>query len=93
MSSFAKRRGHGLPHKMQYKRVTLLLCCCPSPGVTNLTQNRRNFQERQTEEYYLPRMITAITEQATVPIGDAVIATKDTCIGFEICEELWNPQR
>lgn len=29
----------------------------------------------------------------TVPIGDAVIATKDTCIGYEICEELWNPQR
>lgn len=49
-------------------------------------------KERQIEEYYLPRMITAITDQATVPIGDAVIATKDTCMGFEICEELWNPE-
>lgn len=38
-------------------------------------------------------MITAITDQTTVPIGDAVLSTKDTCIGFEICEELWNPQR
>lgn len=38
-------------------------------------------------------MITAITNQTTVPIGDAVISTRDTCIGFEICEELWNPQR
>jgi NAD+ synthase (glutamine-hydrolysing) len=47
----------------------------------------------QTEEFYLPRMITAITGQHTVPIGDAVIATKDTCIGYEICEELWNPKR
>lgn len=52
-----------------------------------------HFQERQVEEYYLPRMITAITNQTTVPIGDAVIATRDTCIGFEICEELWNPKR
>ncbi|CAH0759298.1 unnamed protein product [Diatraea saccharalis] len=49
-------------------------------------------KERQIEDYYLPRMITAITEQSTVPFGDAVISTKDTCIGFEICEELWNPQ-
>lgn len=45
-----------------------------------------------TEEYYLPRMIAAHTGQYTVPFGDAVIATKDTCIGFEICEELWNPK-
>lgn len=35
-------------------------------------------------------MISEITGQQTVPFGDAVIATKDTCIGFEICEELWN---
>lgn len=51
------------------------------------------FKEREIEDYFLPRMITAITDQTTVPIGDAVLATKDTCIGFEICEELWNPQR
>lgn len=37
-------------------------------------------------------MISEITGQKIVPIGDAVIATKDTCIGYEICEELWNPQ-
>lgn len=46
-------------------------------------------KERTTEEFYLPRMISAITGQKTVPIGDAVISTLDTCIGFEICEELW----
>lgn len=45
-----------------------------------------------TEDFYLPRMISAVTGQQTVPIGDAVIATKDTCIGYEICEELWNPK-
>lgn len=44
----------------------------------------------RTEDYYLPRMISVHTGQHTVPIGDAVIATRDTCIGFEMCEELWN---
>ncbi|XP_066992905.1 glutamine-dependent NAD(+) synthetase isoform X2 [Anabrus simplex] len=47
---------------------------------------------RQIEDFYLPRMIQAYTGQPVVPFGDGVIATKDTCIGFEICEELWNPQ-
>ncbi len=47
---------------------------------------------RQTEEFYLPRIISAKTGQHTVPFGDAVISTKETCIGFEICEELWNPK-
>lgn len=37
-------------------------------------------------------MISAVTGQKTVQFGDAVISTRDTCIGFEICEELWNPQ-
>ncbi|XP_038116645.1 glutamine-dependent NAD(+) synthetase [Culex quinquefasciatus] len=49
-------------------------------------------KERQTEDYYLPRMIATATGQHTVPIGDAVIATRDTCLGYEICEELWNPR-
>ncbi|XP_062608822.1 glutamine-dependent NAD(+) synthetase-like [Saccostrea cucullata] len=44
-----------------------------------------------TEEYFLPRMIQEITGQKTVPIGDAVISTVDTCLGSEICEELWSP--
>lgn len=35
-------------------------------------------------------MISEITGQLTVPFGDAAIATKDTCLGYEICEELWN---
>ncbi|XP_077999861.1 glutamine-dependent NAD(+) synthetase-like [Glandiceps talaboti] len=44
---------------------------------------------RTVEDYYLPRMISEITGQRTVPIGDGVISTLDTCIGMEICEELW----
>lgn len=47
---------------------------------------------RQVEDYYLPRMISAYTGQTLVPFGDGVVTTRDTCIGFEICEELWNPK-
>jgi predicted amidohydrolase len=36
-------------------------------------------------------LISKYTKAKTVPFGDAVIATADTVIGFEICEELWNP--
>lgn len=46
---------------------------------------------RQVEDYFLPRMIQEISNQKTVPFGDALISTVDTCIGFEMCEELWNP--
>ncbi|KAM4846563.1 glutamine-dependent NAD(+) synthetase isoform 2-T2 [Thomomys bottae] len=63
--------------------------------------NQANYQElrwfapwarsRQTEEYFLPRMLQDVTNQETVPFGDAVLATWDTCIGSEICEELWTP--
>lgn len=47
-------------------------------------------QHLKTEEYFLPRMVSNVTGQNTVPFGDAVLATKETVIGFEICEELWN---
>ncbi|CAE6350078.1 unnamed protein product [Rhizoctonia solani] len=50
-------------------------------------------KHRQTEEHYLPRMIGAITGQVKVPFGDAVISTMDTCIGVELCEELFTPAR
>ncbi|KAI7864658.1 glutamine-dependent NAD(+) synthetase with GAT domain-containing protein [Spinellus fusiger] len=46
---------------------------------------------RKVEDHYLPRMIQKITQQVTVPIGDAVISTLDTCIGCETCEELFTP--
>lgn len=29
--------------------------------------------------------------QTTVPFGDAVVSTRDTCIGVEMCEELFTP--
>ncbi|KAF7987262.1 hypothetical protein HCN44_003024 [Aphidius gifuensis] len=48
-------------------------------------------KEKTVEDYLLPDIITQITNQRFVQIGDAVITTRDTCIGFEICEELWHP--
>ena len=49
-------------------------------------------RRQQLEEYRLPRMITELTGQTSVPFGDGVIALRDTVLGYEICEELWNPQ-
>ncbi|KAJ3039080.1 glutamine-dependent NAD(+) synthetase [Rhizophlyctis rosea] len=46
---------------------------------------------RQLEDHYLPRMIAEITGQTTVPFGDGVIATHDTVVGTEVCEELFTP--
>lgn len=34
-------------------------------------------------------MISSITGQKTVPFGDAVISPRDTCLGSEICEEMF----
>lgn len=45
----------------------------------------------ETDEFFLPRMVTAVTSQETVPLGDAVIATRDTVVGVELCEELFTP--
>ncbi|XP_037772533.1 glutamine-dependent NAD(+) synthetase-like [Penaeus monodon] len=47
---------------------------------------------RQVEDHRLPPCISQVTGQTTVPFGDALLVTSDTCIGFEICEELYNPE-
>ncbi|XP_067105052.1 glutamine-dependent NAD(+) synthetase isoform X1 [Osmerus mordax] len=49
-------------------------------------------QPRRVEEYFLPRMLQDLTGQTTIPFGDCVLSTLDTCIGSEICAELWNPR-
>ncbi|KAL1999312.1 hypothetical protein VTN02DRAFT_4707 [Thermoascus thermophilus] len=46
---------------------------------------------REVEDYYLESIVGKITGQTTVPFGDAVISTKDTCLGLETCEELFTP--
>ncbi|KAK7466402.1 glutamine-dependent NAD(+) synthetase [Stygiomarasmius scandens] len=48
-------------------------------------------KHRQWEDHFLPRIIQAVTKQVKVPFGDAVISTADTCIGVELCEELFTP--
>ncbi|KAF5331469.1 hypothetical protein D9758_015504 [Tetrapyrgos nigripes] len=48
-------------------------------------------KHRQWEDFFLPRIIQAVTKQTKVPFGDAVISTADTCIGVELCEELFTP--
>ncbi|KAJ1922465.1 glutamine-dependent NAD(+) synthetase [Coemansia sp. S100] len=44
------------------------------------------------EDFVLPRFIADITGQREVPFGDALINTEDSCIGIELCEELFTPQ-
>lgn len=48
-------------------------------------------KEKTTEEFWLPRMISEVTGQTTVPFGDAIVSTRDTVIGVEMCEELFTP--
>lgn len=44
---------------------------------------------RRLDEFFLPRIVRQATGQGTAPFGEAVIATLDTCIGFEVCEEFF----
>lgn len=46
---------------------------------------------RTVEDHPLPRMIRAVTGQETVPFGDGAIATRDTVLASETCEELFAP--
>lgn len=46
---------------------------------------------QETEDYYLEQIVGKITGQYKVPFGDAVISTRDTCLGLETCEELFTP--
>lgn len=46
---------------------------------------------REIEDYYLEQTVGKITGQYKVPFGDAVISTRDTCLGLETCEELFTP--
>lgn len=47
-------------------------------------------QRCRTEEFHLPKLVVDVLQQKTCPFGDAVIETRETVLGFEICEELWN---
>ncbi|CEH16715.1 glutamine-dependent nad synthetase with gat domain-containing protein [Ceraceosorus bombacis] len=45
----------------------------------------------ETDEFVLPEIIRSLSGQETVRFGDAVVQTRDTCIGVELCEELFTP--
>lgn len=47
----------------------------------------------EVDTFALPRMVKEANGQTRVPFGDAVIATRDTVIGVELCEELFTPNR
>ncbi|MCA9969757.1 MAG: hypothetical protein KC425_06060, partial [Anaerolineales bacterium] len=48
-------------------------------------------QPRTVVDHPLPRTIRALTGQDSVPFGDAAIATRDTVLASETCEELFAP--
>ena len=47
--------------------------------------------DRPVEDFYLPSLVRRLTRQAKVPIGFAAIATNDTAVASETCEELFTP--
>ncbi|MEM7334071.1 MAG: NAD(+) synthase [Chloroflexota bacterium] len=48
-------------------------------------------QPRTLENHALPRLIREITGQSDVPFGEGALATIDTVLAAEICEELFAP--
>jgi NAD+ synthase (glutamine-hydrolysing) len=77
-----------------YKRVLLIR---PKMSLANdgLYREARHFtawpKKMQTETYYLEDVVRDVTGQSTVPIGDAILSTRDTAVGCETCEELFTP--
>lgn len=77
-----------------YKKIFFIR---PKQSLANdgLYREMRHFsawvKPRTTEQYYLEKIISDVTGQKTVPIGDAVLSTVDTAIGCETCEELFVP--
>ena len=49
------------------------------------------WNKTELEEFSLPKIIKRITGQNTTFIGNPIIQCKDTEIGIETCEELWQP--
>ena len=43
--------------------------------------------------FWSPPLLFTTSLQVKVPFGDAVVSTIDTCIGVELCEELFTPAR
>ena len=42
----------------------------------------------EIEDFYLPSIASKVAGQVSVPIGDAILVTRDTSIAAETCEEV-----
>ncbi|KAF4980605.1 hypothetical protein FZEAL_3418 [Fusarium zealandicum] len=79
---------------LTYQKIFLIR---PKMSLANdgLYREARHFtawvKPRTTESYYLEKVVSDITGQRTVPIGDVVLSTLDTSVGCETCEELFTP--
>jgi len=49
-----------------------------------------DYHDKTLHEHLLSDLLRKITKQTTVPIGVGIIATEETTIASEICEELWS---
>ncbi len=48
-------------------------------------------RERQVVQYTLPHVISHVTGQRTVPLGDGILVLRDVTMAPEVCEELFSP--
>ena len=67
------------------------LCCCDDGNYRETRWFTEWPRARAVEDFALPGMIRAICGQETCPLGFAAIATADTVVGSETCEELFTP--
>ena len=67
------------------------LCCCDDGNYRETRWFTEWPRGRAVEDFALPGMIRAICGQEACPLGFAAIATADTVVGSETCEELFTP--
>ena len=67
------------------------LCCCDDGNYRETRWFTEWPRARAVEDFALPGMIRAICGQEACPLGFAAIATADTVVGSETCEELFTP--
>ncbi|KAG6354334.1 hypothetical protein INS49_004939 [Diaporthe citri] len=77
-----------------YKKIFFLR---PKMALANdgLYREMRHFtawaKPYEIEDYYLEDVVSHVTGQSKVPIGDAILSCKDTAVACETCEELFTP--
>lgn len=77
-----------------YKKIFFLR---PKMALANdgLYREMRHFtawaKPYETEDYYLEDVVSQVTGQWKVAIGDAILSCRDTAVACETCEELFTP--